>query len=273
MTSNLAWTREMDKLVKQKPVLLHFPQYTTDQLVELITTKMLAAKAMDDSDLFCIFVRMFVSSMVSITRDVYMLQKWIPALYEKYCANMTESERLDGKARNRAFSKLAPDMKDMSELQVTSKEYASKNMHELDNFAQLSRLHQCILLASFICMNTPEAKDFDKFAAEFDSSKKKRRKATNKEEGTVKAKKQNDFSHPRFLAVIRALLESTDIPAKYPAALDDVCEDVAYLCSLNLISKRKKFEDDIQKYRCTINFEIAEKISHRLNVKINNLLS
>ncbi|XP_025074011.1 LOW QUALITY PROTEIN: origin recognition complex subunit 5 [Pogonomyrmex barbatus] len=276
LISEIVWDKFNTKIGILRPIKIHFPQYTKDELAQLL---LLDKPVNYDMDFYKNYLNLFLSVFFRFCRDLNELRHMAKINFAKYVEPI-ESKRIDQNNVAALWRNISPILKSNLEiiyLRVSTDDFLQPNhqmSREIESTTKLALSFELpfyakyMLIAAYLASYNPTK--YDKHIFMKQSSKRKKKIQTFKKTTKVNMQKKSQvFTISRLLAIFCAILdEKVDINANLLAQISTMCQ----LGLLSMIGDNIVHLDE-PKFKCCASHDFIIVVAKTVGFDIRNYLS
>ncbi|KAF7285634.1 hypothetical protein GWI33_010287 [Rhynchophorus ferrugineus] len=265
-----------------EPIKIHFPQYTKDELLEILSFDFDLVRELIgnnfsqpiqfDIDFFRNYLNVFLSVFYRACRDLSELRHMSRRNFLKYCEPITRNE-FTIKDSMALWKHIAPILKNSLEVLYlrVSTDDASKPIENFAHSLELPFYAKYLLIAAYLASYN-SAKDDKRLFMKYHGKKTKtQRDVKQKSKVSEKLNTQmgpNAFTLDRLLAIFYSILYDK------VGFNNHLLIQVSSLVELQLLSLASDSSTlDGRKYKCNVNFDCIQSISKMVGFNIRKYLS
>ncbi|XP_069685227.1 origin recognition complex subunit 5 [Periplaneta americana] len=271
LLSDVVWEKFRIKEGFQEPVQVHFPQYTKDELVEILSRDRPPGDIWPEY-FYDSYVRLFLGIFHRACRDLNELRHMAQLNFPKYCDPVLKGEtKMDDV--NRLWRNVTPHLK-LSLAQLYLKTASTYEQEERIKPAALSSSATYVLsfelpyyakfflIAAYLASYNPAKADCRLFVK--NCGKERKRKVQKKQADQLLGPKP--FALDRLLAIFYAIVgEDVNLTV-------NLISQMSSLVRLRLITVIGDDRIDLPRYKCTVDFEFINTIARTVSFNIRKYL-
>ncbi|XP_011685234.1 PREDICTED: origin recognition complex subunit 5 [Wasmannia auropunctata] len=276
LISEIAWDKFNTKIGALKPIKIYFPQYTKDELAQLL---LLDKPANYDTDFYKNYLNLFLSVFFRFCRDLNELRHMARINFAKY-VEPVESERIEPNNVAALWRNISATLRSNLEiiyLRVSTGDFLQPDhqmSREIESTTKLALSFELpfyakyMLIAAYLASYNPAKYDKHLFMKHSGKRKKKIRSIKRKVEANVQ-KKARVFTISRMLAIFCAILdERVDVNANLLAQISTMCQ----LGLLSIVGDNVTQLDET-KFKCCASHDFIVVVAKTIGFEIKNYLS
>ncbi|XP_023245372.1 origin recognition complex subunit 5 [Copidosoma floridanum] len=274
LTTDVIFARLASKTVSCEPVKVHFPQYSKDELKEILMH--LTKPEEYSQEFYYHYLEFFFLTFYRFCRDLgelrYMAKKIFPDYIDPIISKMIDPSDTIALYRNirKTFKAnleviyLRMSTEDFDQQSKFSLEIESTKMLALS--FELPAFSKYLLIAAFLASYNPPLEDKKIFMKESGPRKKRAYKSQKKPKKSKAHGGPRNFPLNRLLAIFCSIYsDKVDLNAL-------LLTQIPSLCQLGLIGLVGDNDINEPKYKCYINYEFALFISKTISFEMNMYL-
>lgn len=270
--SDVVWEKFRIREGFQEPIQIHFPQYTKDELVEILLRDRPSGDKWPD-DIYCSYVKLFLGIFYRACRDLNELRYMAKLNFPKYCDPILkgESERDDV---NKLWRHITPYLRS-SLAQLYLRTASSYSLEETLKPTALSSSATYVLsfdlpyyakfflIAAYLASYNPAKADSRIFVKNHGKDRKKKRQQRKQPEQLLGPKA---FALDRLLAIFYAIVgEDVNLTA-------NLLSQMSSLVRLQLLTVVGDEHIDLPRYKCAVDFEFISTVARTVSFNIRKYL-
>lgn len=275
--SEIAWDKFNTKIGTLRPIKIYFPQYTKDELIQLL---LLDKPAKYNAEFYKTYLNLFLSVFFRFCRDLNELRHMARINFVKYIEPV-ESKRIDQDNVTALWRNISATLKSNLEviyLRVSTNDFSQKTDHqisrEIESTTKLALSFELpfyakfMLIAAYLASYIPMK--YDKHIFMKQNSKRRKRTQIKRKTGEMDShRKPRVFGISRMLAIFCAILnEKVDINANLLAQISTLCE----LGLLSVVGDNV-LQLDEPKFKCCASQDFVTVMAKTVGLSIKNYLS
>ncbi|XP_011061142.1 PREDICTED: origin recognition complex subunit 5 [Acromyrmex echinatior] len=275
LISEIVWDKFNNKIGALRPVKIYFPQYTKDELAQLL----LLDKPMNyDTDFYKNYLNLFLSVFFRFCRDLNELRHMVKINFAKYVEPI-ESKRIEPDNVTALWRNISATLRSNLEiiyLRVSTSDFLQPDYQmsrEIESTTKLALSFELpfyakyMLIAAYLASYNPVK--YDKHIFMKQSSKRKKKIRSIKKTGKDAEKKCRVFTISRMLAIFCAILdEKVDINANLLAQISTMCQ----LGLLSIVGDNITQLNET-KFKCCASHDFIIVVAKTVGFEIKNYLN
>ncbi|XP_045784186.1 origin recognition complex subunit 5-like [Maniola jurtina] len=272
----------------REPVKMYFPNYTKEELFEIIflhqkafvrhlTSKHIVdcgiKEDLERPELFGNFLNAFLSEFYRPCRDLMEYQYQAQVIFAKYCEPIIRNE-IKSTDLPKLWHHITPILQETLEvlnlkMDIPNLAISSPRKEELFEFPIYTKF---VLIAAYLASYNPPKEDKRLFMKNHGKQGKSMQPVKKKAKIEIEAEKLNTqlgprvFTLNRLMAIFYSIVElKTDVPCS-------ILSQIATLVDLKLIAGRKKIDLDNPKFKCTLGYNFISAVAQTVGFNINEYL-
>lgn len=275
LISEIVWDKFNTKIGALKPIKIYFPQYTKDELAQLL---LLDKPANYDTDFYKNYLNLFLSVFFRFCRDLNELRYMAKVNFAKYIEPI-ENKRIEPDNVAALWRNISSTLRSNLEiiyLRVSVGDFLQPDhqmSREIESTTKLALSFELpfyakyMLIAAYLASNNPAK--YDKHIFMKRSSKRKKKVRSIKKTGEDAQKKSRVFTISRMLAIFCAILdEKVDINANLLAQISTMCQ----LGLLSIVGDNITQLDET-KFKCCASYDFIIVVAKTIGFDVKNYLS
>ncbi|KYM95230.1 Protein SDA1 like protein [Cyphomyrmex costatus] len=275
LISEIVWDKFNTKIGTLRPIKIYFPQYTKDELAQLL---LLDKSTNYDTDFYKSYLNLFLSVFFRFCRDLNELQHMAKINFAKYVEPI-ESKRIKPDNIAALWRNISATLRSNLEiiyLRVSTNDFLQPDYQmsrEIESTTKLALSFELpfyakyMLIAAYLASYNPAK--YDKHIFMKQSSKKKKKIRSIKKTKEDAQKKCRVFTISRMLAIFCAILdEKVDINANLLAQISTMCQ----LGLLSIVGDNITQLDET-KFKCCASHDFIFVVAKTVGFEIKNYLS
>jgi len=274
--SEITWDKFNNKIGTLKPIKIYFPQYTKEELIQLL---LLDKPAKYDTDFYKNYLNLFLSVFFRFCRDLNELRHMAKINFVKYVEPI-EDKRIESDNVSALWRNISATLKSNLEiiyLRVSADNFSQPNYQisrEIESTTKLALSFELPFYAKYMLIAAYLASrispKYDKHIFMKQSSKRKKKiRLVKKTTETESQKKSRIFTVSRMLAIFCAILdEKVDINANLLAQISTMCQ-----LGLLMVTGDNMLQLDEPKFKCCANYDFVTVVAKTVGFDIKNYLS
>lgn len=275
LISEIIWDKFNTKVGTLKPIKIYFPQYTKDELAQLL---LLDKPADCDTDFYKNYLNLFLSVFFRFCRDLNELRHMVKINFAKYIEPV-ESKRIKPDNVAALWRNISPILRSNLEiiyLRVSTDDFLQPDQQmsrEIESTTKLALSFELpfyakyMLIAAYLASYNPAK--YDKHIFMKQSSKRRKKIRSFKKTRGDAQKKSRVFTISRMLAIFCAILdEKVDINANLLAQISTMCQ----LGLLSVVGENVTQLDET-KFKCCASHDFIVVVAKTIGFDIKNYLS
>ncbi|XP_032675100.1 origin recognition complex subunit 5 [Odontomachus brunneus] len=274
--SEISWTKFRTKISMLEPIKIYFPQYTKEELIELL---LLDSPQKYDMQFYKNYLNLFLSVYFRFCRDLNELRHMAKINFVKY-VEPVESKRIEPDNAAALWRNISATLRSNLEviyLRVSTDDLSQSDCQisrEIESTTKLALSFELpfyakyMLIAAYLASHNLSKYDQRIFMKQ--SNKKKKKIRSIKNTATMdQQKKPRVFTITRMLAIFCAILdEKVDINANLLAQISTMCQ-----LGLLIVSGDNIFYLDEPKYKCCVSRDFVTVVAKTVGFDIKHYLS
>lgn len=276
LSSDVAWEKFYPKLGMYEPIKVHFPQYSQDEMMEILVH--LTQPSEYDEDFYRSYLNLFLSIYFRFCRDLHELKYMAEKNFEKYIEPI-QNGTIRKDDRSSLWRNISGTFKTNLEviyLRASAKDFdqqeEEKLLHNIESTVKLALSFELpyyakfILIAAYLASYNLPKEDRRLFMKE--GGPRKRRGGKKKKKTTAMTTREGPRSFPlnRLLNIFCTIIrEKIDLNAI-------VLTQVPTMCQLGLLALMGDGDIEEPKYKCCIDFQFAMVISKNVDFELKKYL-
>ncbi|KAL0131805.1 hypothetical protein PUN28_002986 [Cardiocondyla obscurior] len=275
LISDIAWDKYNGKIGALKPIKIYFPQYTKDEMAELL---LLDKPANCNTDFYKNYLNLFLSVFFRFCRDFNELRYMAKINFIKY-VEPVESKRIEPDNVAALWRNISATLRSNLEiiyLRVSTGDFLQPNheiSREIESTTKLALSFELpfyakyMLIAGYLASHNPAK--YDKHIFMKQSSKRRKKLRSVKKTENDLQKKSRVFTISRMLAIFCAILnEKVDINANLLAQISTMCQ-----LGLLSIAGDNVTQLDETKFKCCASHDFIIVVAKTIGFDIKHYLS
>ncbi|KYN27649.1 Protein SDA1 like protein [Trachymyrmex cornetzi] len=275
LISEIVWDKFNTKIGALRPVKIYFPQYTKDELAQLL---LLDKPTSYDTDFYKNYLNLFLSVFFRFCRDLNELRHMVKINFAKYVEPI-ESKRIEPDNVTALWRNISATLRSNLEiiyLRVSTSDFLQPDYQmsrEIESTTKLALSFELpfyakyMLIAAYLASYNPVK--YDKHIFMKQSSKRKKKMRSIKKTGKDAEKKCRVFTISRMLAIFCAILdEKVDINANLLAQISTMCQ----LGLLSIVGDNITQLDET-KFKCCASHDFIIVVAKTVGFEIKNYLN
>ncbi|XP_011862114.1 PREDICTED: origin recognition complex subunit 5 [Vollenhovia emeryi] len=275
LISEIVWDKFNTKIGASKPVKIYFPQYTKDELAQLLS---LDKPANYGTDFYKNYLNLFLSVYFRFCRDLNELRHMAKVNFAKYVEPI-ESKRIEPDNVAALWRNISATLKSNLEiiyLRVSTGDFLQPDQQmsrEIESTTKLALSFELpfyakyMLIAAYLASYNPAK--YDKHIFMKQRSKKRKKLRSIKRTREDGQKRSRVFTISRMLAIFCAILdEKVDINANLLAQISTMCQ----LGLLSIVGDNVTQLDET-KFKCCASHDFIIVVAKTIGFEIKNYLS
>lgn len=275
LISEIAWDKFNTKIGALRPIKIYFPQYTKDELAQLL---LLDKSANYDTDFYKNYLNLFLSVFFRFCRDLNELRHMAKVNFAKYVEPI-ESKRIEPDNVTALWRNISATLRSNLEiiyLRVSTGDFLQPDhqmSREIESTTKLALSFELpfyakyMLIAAYLASYNPVK--YDKHIFMKQSSKRRKKIRPMKKTRENVQKKSRVFTISRMLAIFCAILnEKVDINANLLAQISTMCQ----LGLLSIVGDNVTQLDET-KIKCCASHDFIIVVAKTIGFDIKNYLS
>ncbi|XP_021935716.1 origin recognition complex subunit 5 isoform X2 [Zootermopsis nevadensis] len=270
--SDVVWEKFRIREGFQEPIQIHFPQYTKDELVEILLRDHPPGGRWPN-DFYCSYVKLFLGIFQRACRDLNELRHMAQLNFPKYCDPVLKGEtQMDDV--NKLWRHVTPHLRS-SLAQLYLRTVSSYGQEEPTKSTALSSSATYVLsfdlpyyakfflIASYLASYNPAKADRRLFVKNHGKERKKKQQQKKLAEQLLGPK---PFALDRLLAIFYAIIgEDVNLTAS-------LLSQMSSLVRLQLLTAVGDDNIDLPRYKCAVDFEFINTVARTVNFNIQKYL-
>ncbi|XP_024871303.1 origin recognition complex subunit 5 [Temnothorax curvispinosus] len=274
LISEIVWDKFNTKIGALKPIKIYFPQYTKDELAQLL---LLDKPANYEADFYKNYLNLFLSVFFRFCRDLNELRHMAKINFAKYIEPI-ESKRIEPDNVAALWRNISATLKSNLEiiyLRVSTGDFLQPDhqmSREIESTTKLALSFELpfyakyMLIAAYLASYNPAKCDKHIFMKR---SKKRKKIRSIRKTGEDAPKKSRVFTISRMLAIFCAILdEKVDINANLLAQISTMCQ----LGLLSIVGDNVTQLDET-KFKCCASHDFIIVVAKTIGFEVKNYLS
>lgn len=274
LISEIVWDKFNTKIGAIKPIKIYFPQYTKDELAQLL---LLDKPANYDTDFYKNYLNLFLSVFFRFCRDQNELRHMAKINFVKYVEPI-ESKRIEPDNVAALWRNISATLRcnlEIIYLRVSTGDFLQPDhqmSREIESTTKLALSFELpfyakyMLIAAYLASYNPVK--YDKHIFMKQSSKRRKKLRSIKKARDVQ-KKSHVFTISRMLAIFCAILnEKVDINANLLAQISTMCQ----LGLLSIVGDNV-IQLDETKFKCCASYDFIIVVAKTIGFDIKHYLS
>lgn len=275
LISEIIWDKFNTKIGTLKPIKIYFPQYTKEELAQLL---LLDKPANYDTDFYKNYLNLFLSVFFRFCRDLNELRHMAKINFAKYVEPI-ESKRIKPDNVAALWRNISATLRSNLEiiyLRVSTGDFLQPDhqmSREIESTTKLALSFELpfyakyMLIAAYLASYNPAK--YDKHIFMKQSSKRRKKIRSIKKTREDAQKRSRVFTISRMLAIFCAILdERVDINASLLAQISTMCQ----LGLLSIVGENVTQLDE-PKFKCCASHDFIVVIAKTIGFDIKNYLS
>jgi len=275
LISEIMWDKFNTKIGILKPIKIYFPQYTKDELAQLL---LLDKPANYDTNFYKNYLNLFLSVFFRFCRDLNELRHMAKVNFAKYIEPI-ESKRIEPDNVAALWRNISATLRSNLEiiyLRVSTSDFLQPDhqmSREIESTTKLALSFELpfyakyMLIAAYLASYNPAK--YDKHIFMKRSSKRRKRIRSIKKTGENAQKKSRVFTISRMLAIFCAILdEKVDINANLFAQISTMCQ----LGLLSIVGDNITQLDET-KFKCCASHDFIIVVAKTIGFDVKNYLN
>ncbi|XP_018313166.1 origin recognition complex subunit 5 [Mycetomoellerius zeteki] len=275
LISEIVWDKFNTKIGALRPIKIYFPQYTKDELAQLL---LFDKPTNYDIDFYKNYLNLFLSVFFRFCRDLNELRHMAKINFAKYVEPI-ESKRIEPDNITALWRNISGTLRSNLEiiyLRVSTSDFLQPDYQmsrEIESTTKLALSFELpfyakyMLIAAYLASYNPVK--YDKHIFMKQSSKRKKKIRSIKKTGEDAEKKCRVFTISRMLAIFCAILdEKVDINANLLAQISTMCQ----LGLLSIVGDNITQLDET-KFKCCASHDFIIVVAKTVGFEIKNYLS
>lgn len=274
--SEITWDKFSTKIGASMPIKIHFPQYTKDEMAQLLS---LDKPVKYDVDFYKNYLNLFLSVFYRFCRDLNELRYMAKVNFTKYVEPI-ESKRIEPDniaALWRNISGVLRSNLEVIYLRVSTDDFLQPDRQisrEIESTTKLALSFELpfytkyLLIAAYLASYIPAKHDKHIFMKQ-SSKRKKKGRSVKKTKESESQKKSRVFTVSRMLAIFCAILnEKVDVNANLLAQISTMCQ-----LGLLAVTGDNIVQLDEPKFKCCAGHDFVTVVAKTVGCDIKNYLS
>ncbi|RLU15518.1 hypothetical protein DMN91_012512 [Ooceraea biroi] len=274
--SEITWDKFNTKIGTLNPIRIYFPQYTKEELAQLLLLDKLAKY---DTDFYKNYLNLFLSVFFRFCRDLNELRHMAKVNFAKYVEPI-ESKQIDPDNVTALWRNISATLRSNLEviyLRVSAGDFSQPDYQisrEIESTTKLALSFELpfyakyMLIAAYLASHSPVKYDQHIFMKQSSKKKKKIRSIKKATEIDLK-KKTRIFTVSRMLAIFCAILdEKVDINANILAQISTMCQ-----LGLLTVAGDHSLQLDEPKFKCCTSYDFVAVVAKTVGFDLKNYLS